>query len=233
MLPTDSTLASPWPATTPPIRVLIADDHAVVREGLRHVLSIETGFHVVGEAANGEAVLQLAASVDPDVVVLDLSMPHGNGLETTARLQSVAPRARVLVLSVHHRVEYVLQSLRMGARGYLRKDSLPAELREAVRVVHAGGTYFCTRIASRLDDRVAMLAHGGREATKPEMLTARERDVLIGVARGATSRQIGEELGISPRTVESHRESLMRKLGIRTVAGLARFAVEMGIVPDE
>jgi RNA polymerase sigma factor (sigma-70 family) len=212
--------------STPRIRVLIADDHAVVREGIRQVLSSGDAFEIVGEAGSGEEALQLAESLTPDVVMLDISMPRGNGLEVAPRIIERVPSARILVLSVHDREEYVLQSVRAGAHGYLRKDSSPSELREAVQAVHAGEAFFSAPVARQLSAALHAEARIDVAAEKLSKLSAREREVLLGIANGATNKEIAARLGISPRTVETHRESLMRKLDIRSVAGLTRFAVD-------
>ena len=212
----------------PPIRVLVCDDHAVVREGIRHVLAGEPGFEVVGEAANGEQALALARAHRPDVVVLDVTMPGESGLRIAPRLRAAVPGARVLILSMHDNAEYVREGVRAGASGYLLKDSAAGELRLAVRAVHAGGTYFSTDAARGLTAPPAPTAEED-DAPSSDVLTARERDVLAGVARGLTNKEIAVELGISHRTVETHRESLMRKLGIRTVAGLTRYVLDQGL----
>ncbi len=223
-----------------PIRVLVVDDHAVVREGIRHVLAGEPGFEVVGEAANGEQALALARAERPDVVVLDLTMPGENGLRVAPKLRAAVPGARVLIMSMHDNAEYVREGVRAGASGYLLKDSAAAELRLAVRAVHAGGSYFSTPAAqglSGLHDSADARGEDGRgdgargDGTLPpiDVLTARERDVLEGIARGLTNKEIAAELGISHRTVETHRESLMRKLGIRTVAGLTRYVLDLSL----
>jgi DNA-binding NarL/FixJ family response regulator len=215
-----------------PISVLVADDHAIVRTGIRHVLEGEVGFAVVGEAATGEEALALAAELQPDVTVLDISMPGQSGLQVAAELRRRAPGTRVLILSMHDNTEYVLETVRAGAHGYLLKDTAAVELRGAIRAVRRGESYFSPPIASRM--RAAL--QGALAPESPgalDQLTAREREVLVGVARGSTNREIAQELGISHRTVETHRESLMRKLGIRTVAGLTRFALEAGLVGRE
>jgi len=212
------------------ITVLVADDHAVVREGIRHVLSDAQGFDVVGEAASGAEAVQLAAQFDPNVVLLDVSMPGGTGLEVIGDVLRVAPQARVLILSVHDEAEYVLQAVRAGAHGYLRKDSSPNDLRDAVRAVDRGDTYFTPAMAIRLHDAVRGESNRISRASKLAQLTGRERDVLTGIANGETNKEIAARYGISPRTVETHRESLMRKLEIRSVAGLTRLAVEEGLV---
>lgn len=216
--------------TEPNIRILVADDHAVVREGIRHVLAAQHGFDIAGEAASGADAVRLAAECRPDVVVLDVSMPEGTGLEVIGDVRRAAPQARVLILSVHDEAEYVLQAVRAGAHGYLRKDSSPAELRDAVRAVDRGETVFSPAMAGRLTD--ALRVESGRLARESKLaqLTSRERDVLSGIANGETNKEIAARYGISPRTVETHRESLMRKLEIHSVAGLTRLAVEEGLV---
>jgi DNA-binding NarL/FixJ family response regulator len=214
--------------TAKPIRVLVADDHMIVRTGIRHVLESEPGFEVVGEAASGSEAVSLAGQLHPDVVVLDISMPDESGLEVAARLRSSAGAPRVLVLSMHSNTEYVLESVRAGAHGYLLKDTAATELRNAIRTVCRGDSYFSPPVASRLSAAV----RGEHEAHPSglDQLTGREREVLLGIIRGRTNKEIAAELGISHRTVETHRESLMRKLQIRTVAELTRFALGAGIM---
>ena len=185
------------------IRVVVADDHGVVREGIHHVLSGEAGFEIVGEAANSADAMVLVESLRPDVAVLDISMAGGSGLKLAARIRERLPEIRVLMLSMHDHPEYVLESVRAGAHGYLLKDTAAAELRHAIRAVEEGEAFYSPPVARRLSD-----------AVRGEL--ARERRT--------------SELGISHRTVETHRESLMRKLRIRTVAGLTRFALELGLI---
>jgi DNA-binding NarL/FixJ family response regulator len=210
-----------------PIRVLVADDHMLVRTGIRHVLESEVEFAVVGEAASGSEALALTAELHPDVVVLDLSMPGMTGLEVAGRLRASSPTTRVLILSMHDNAEYVLESVRAGAHGYLLKDTAATELRDAIRAVCAGESYFSPPVASRLTAAVRREQHA---VPGVDLLTGREREVLLGIARGGTNKEIAAELGISHRTVESHRESLMRKLQLRTVAELTRFALSTGLV---
>jgi DNA-binding NarL/FixJ family response regulator len=215
-----------------PIRVLVVDDHAVVREGIRHVLSDAAVFTVVGEAQSGVEAVASAARLQPNVVVLDISMPGGSGLHAVGELLDRVSGVRILMLSVHDDLEYVLESLRAGAHGYLRKDSTPAELREAIRSLHGGRTYYSPELASQMAE--ALRKGNGPKAGAPslatDVLTAREREILVHIAQGKTNKEIGVELGISTRTVEAHRDSLMRKLGIRTVAGLTRLALEQGLL---
>ncbi len=207
-------------------RVVIADDHHLVREGIRQVLMAGDEFDVVGEAGNGAEALRLAESLTPDVLVLDVSMPGQSGIEVTSALRDRASPVRVLVLSVHDHPQYVLAAVRAGARGYLRKDTEPAELRRAIRSVARGEAFFSPSIAHHLSAAI----QGGDEqetaARRLAALTPREREVLQGIAEGRTNKGIAQALGLSSRTVESYRESLMRKLGIYTVAELTRLALE-------
>ncbi len=213
--------------TGKPIRVLVADDHMIVRTGIRHVVESEPDFEVVGEAASGSEALSLASRLRPDVVVLDISMPDQSGLEVAASLRSMAGPPRVLILSMHDNPEYVLESVRAGAHGYLLKDTAGTELRNAIRAVCRGESYFSPPVASRLSAAV----RGEQDHHPLDQLTSREREVLLGIVRGRTNKQVAADLGISHRTVETHRESLMRKLEIHTVAELTRFAIEAGMLP--
>jgi DNA-binding NarL/FixJ family response regulator len=217
-----------------PLKVLVVDDHSVVREGLRRVLEEGSGgdLRVVAEAANGAEAVERAVREKPDVVLLDLTMPGpgGSGLAVVRTLRDRAPDARVLILSVHDDREYVLESVRAGAHGYLRKDSSPAEIRQAIHAVCAGDSFFSPPVARHL--AAAVQDGSQRPAGSLAALTARERDVLVGVASGRTNRETAAALGISVRTVETHRDSLMRKLGIHTVAELTRFALEHRLIAD-
>lgn len=210
-----------------PIRVLVADDHTIVRSGIRHVLESDAGFRVVGEAGSGGEALALAGKLHPDVIVLDISMPDQSGLEVAATLRQ-STDSRIVILSMHNNAEYVLESVRAGAHAYLLKDTAAAELRHAIRAVCRGESYFSPPVASRLTEAVRGERAPDRQAL--DQLTGREREVLLGIARGQTNKEIAAGLGISHRTVESHRESLMRKLQIRTVAELTRFAIGTGVI---
>ena len=214
------------------IRILVVDDHSVVREGIRHVLSDDARFVVVGEAASAAEAVRRAAELLPHVVVLDISMPGGSGLDAVGVLLERLPGVRVLMLSVHDDVEYVLESVRAGAHGYLRKDSAPAELREAIARVHAGDDYYSAPVAQQLAAALRRGATAVPVAKAPrarDVLTARELETLVHISEGLTNREIGVALGISTRTVEAHRDSLMRKLGVKTVAGLTRLVLEQGL----
>ncbi|NNG15857.1 MAG: response regulator transcription factor [Gemmatimonadales bacterium] len=211
------------------IRVLIADDHALVREGIRQVLADVEGFDIVAEAGRGDQALALAREHTPDVAVLDITMEGGSGLEVAALLRQELPATRVLILSMHDHAQYLLQAVMSGAHGYVLKDGQPGELREAVRAVSEGRTFYSPPVADKLTAALRGELEEQQRRNSLDLLTARERDVLKRVADGSTSKEIAAELGISPRTVETHRESLMRKLGIRNVAGLTRFALESGL----
>ena len=211
------------------IRVLVVDDHAVVREGIRGVLASTPGFDVVGEAGDGAEALRLVKELSPDVVVLDLTMPGMSGLDATAALHRQSTRVRVLILSMHDHPEYVLQAVRAGAHGYVLKDASPDELRTAVKTVHEGNAYFTPSAAQQLGAAVRGEVEAEEHRLLAERLTPRERDVLVRVARGLTNKEIASELGISPRTVETHRDGVARKLKMRSVAELTRFVMETGL----
>jgi DNA-binding NarL/FixJ family response regulator len=214
--------------TDPRIRVLIVDDHAIVRTGIRHVLASADDLDVVGEAGTIADAEAAAQRTTPDVIVLDLSIPDASGMSGLVRLRAAAEQAQIVILSMHDDPEYARLAVRTGASGYLLKDDAATDLRAAVRAVHRGGSFFSPSVARALATLTTAVA------TDPglEALTARERDVLAGIARGLTNKEIAYQLGIGRRTVESHRENLMTKLGIRTVAGLTRFAIEHGLVKE-
>jgi DNA-binding NarL/FixJ family response regulator len=213
------------------VRVMLVDDHAIVREGLRTVLAATPDMRVVAEAGSAEEALERIREVELDVVVLDLTLPGASGLDATTRLLAEQPGLRILILSVHDHSEYVLGAVRAGAHGYLRKDTSPGELREAIRAVARGESYFSPPVARQLS--AALRGDAGDSAlpaARLARLTPREREVLAGITAGETSRAIAERLGLSPRTVETYRENLMRKLEIHTVPGLTRFALEAGLL---
>ncbi|HEX9730180.1 MAG TPA: response regulator transcription factor [Gemmatimonadales bacterium] len=212
------------------IRVVIADDHAIVREGIRSVLEQTEDITVVAEASGGAEALAAVVEHRPDVVILDISMPDQSGLAVARRLQTTMPDTRVLVLSVYDNTEYVLEAVRAGAGGYLLKDSAPGDLRSAIRAVSAGETFFSPVVTERLGTALREEEDRGRDTDRLGRLTSRERDVLLLIAAGRTNKEAAAELGISHRTVESHRENLMKKLSIRTVADLTRFAVKSGLL---
>lgn len=213
-----------------PIRVLIVDDHAVVREGIRHVLSSDDDFDVAGEASGGVSAVELAETLSPDVIVLDISMPDLSGLDAARKIRTMLPDVSILILSIHDHPEYVLRSIEAGAQGYLRKDSSPGELRKAIRAVHEGGTFFGAPAVKHLADAAGRRGSDEGPLARSESLTPRERDVLVEIARGQTNKEIAARFDVSVRTIESHRESLLKKLGVRGTAGLTRFAIESGLL---
>lgn len=213
----------------PAIRVMLVDDHAIVREGLRRVFERDRDFEVVGEAGSADAALELLRSVPCDVLLLDVSMPGRSGLTVMPELAAFEQPPRALVLSMHDRPAYVVEAMRAGASGYLLKDMEPKKLRDAVRAVASGASYFPPSITERVGSELRAESERDAARTKLEGLTPRERDVLREITTGATNVEIAERLGIGRRTVESHREHLMDKLDIHTVAGLTRFAIECGL----
>lgn len=211
------------------MRVMIADDHAVVRQGIRAVLESVDGLEVVAEAGTGEEALELVGTRDPDVLVLDVNMPGSDGLEVTRTLREGGRDCRILILSMHDNPEYVLQALRLGADGYVLKDAGPAELREAVQTVWEGREYMSERVTHQLSIALRNEMEQDKRRGRLDNLTPREHEVMLQVAAGKTSREIAEDFGISHRTVETHRERVMAKLRMGSVADLTRFVVEMGL----
>jgi DNA-binding NarL/FixJ family response regulator len=214
-----------------PIRVLLADDHTLIRAGIRGLVEELPGVQVAGEAGDGHEALRLAEQLRPDVVLLDIGMPGLNGLEVTARLAKLDPAVRVVILSMHISEEYVLQALRAGAAGYLLKGSAVAELELAVRAVARGDSYLSPAVSKRVVDEY--VSRTGGAADPLAALTVRQREVLQLVAEGHTSKDIAQRLGLSYRTVETHRNQLMKRLDIHDVSGLVRFAVRVGMIRGE
>ena len=212
------------------MRVVLCDDHAIVRAGIRALLEREADLAIVGEASSGLEAVELAQALQPDAMLLDLSMPGGNGLDAIARIRSLAPRCRILVLSMHVAPEFVRPALRAGAHGSLVKGSGLGDLLRAVRTVAQGGQYLGGDVAAIVAEDV--IAADEREDDL-DRLTPREREVLQLVAEGQTNRLIALRLGLSPKTVDSHRTNLMRKLGLHDAQGLTRFAVRRGLVSPE
>ena len=211
-----------------PIRVLLADDHTLVLAGIRGLLTRLADVEVVGEAADGREALRLAEALRPDIVLLDIAMPGMNGLEVAQRLADADPAIRVVILSMHASEEYVLRTLRAGAAGYLLKDSAVAELELAIRAVARGETYLSPPVSKRVVDEYVMRTGGTPDPLAA--LTPRQREILQLVAEGHTSKDIAQRLGLSYRTVETHRNQLMKRLGVTDLTGLVRFAVRSGLV---
>ena len=213
------------------ITVLLAEDHTVVREGLRTLLNAEADLEVVGEAGTGRQAVALAKTLLPAVVVMDIAMPLLNGLEATRQIRKALPEAKVLILSAHSDDAYVEQVMALGASGYLVKQTSARVLAEAVREVHKGNTFFCPSVARQRQHRTGQSpANGGSIGKGSAQLSSREVEVLQLIAEGQPNKQVAAELGISIKTVEKHRQRLMEKLNIHDTAGLTRHAIAAGII---
>jgi len=209
------------------IRVLIADDHAMIRDGLASILAADARFEVAGMAADGRAALQLAQQLRPDLVLMDIAMPQLNGLEALRELQRRSPETRVLILSMFSTLEHVQQAFNAGASGYLLKESAGAELKEAIEQVNAGRRY----MSRSLEAHAGALLARGAQRTPLESLSRRERQILQLVVEGKSSSEIGTILHLSAKTVETYRSRMMQKLGVDGVPALVKFAVAHGITP--
>ena len=209
------------------IRVLIADDHGVVAEGLRHLVEAQDDMEVVAVVGDGREAVRMAGEAGPDIVLMDLSMPELNGADATCAIVQRDPRCRVIVLSMYAEREYVRRALKAGAIGYVVKRSAAKEVVDAIRSAHAGERYLSPRVAD------VLLDDPGERADPLGKLSAREREVLQLIAEGRTGAEIAERLALSQKTVETYRARLIEKLGIRDVPGLVRFAIQSGLVPLE
>lgn len=214
------------------VRIVIADDHAVVREGLRALVTAQPGLEVVGEAADGYEAWQRACTLRPDVLLLDLSMPRLGGAEAAARIAHDCPTVRILALTMHEERGYLTRLLRAGAAGYVLKRTAASELVRAIHAVAAGGTYVDPSLAGALLADRAMRAGGVPAASAAATLTMREEEVLRLVAHGHTNKEIGVTLDVSVKTVETHKANAMTKLGLQSRAALVRFALEAGWLAD-
>jgi DNA-binding NarL/FixJ family response regulator len=212
------------------IRIFLADDHAVVRDGLRFLLEAQPDFKVVGDAANGHAAVQLAQQLRPEVVIMDIAMPGMNGTEATRQIRQTCPETQVVILSMHATAEHIFQSLQAGARGYLLKESAGVEVVAAVRAVQAGHRYLSEAISEALVDDYLSQHQTSVPQNPLEQLSAREREILPLVAEGRSSAEIANIMSLSPSTVDTYRSRLMRKLGVEDVLSLVRFALEHGLI---
>lgn len=211
-----------------PIRILLADDHRLVRAGIRSLLANMAGVQVVGEAGDGREAIELIEVHRPHVVLMDIMMPGLNGLDSLARIAKEFPDSRVIMLTMNASEEYVLQAMRAGAAGYLLKNISPAELELAIRAVACGETYLNSVASKHVID--GYLSRVGDQKTPHERLTPRQREVLQLIAEGFTTKEIGQELRVTVKTVETHRSQLMQQLNIHDIAGLVRYAVGAGII---
>jgi DNA-binding NarL/FixJ family response regulator len=211
-----------------PLRVMLADDHTLVRAGLHKLLDAIPSVQVVGEAGDGQTLLELAAQHHPDVVLMDIAMPGLNGLEATARLLQDSPAVRVMILSMHQSEEYVGRALRLGASAYLLKDAAPMELELALAAVMRGETYLSPAVSKGVVSDYVQRLRSDDQAGDP--LSARQREVLQRIAQGLSTKEIARQLDLSVKTVETHRTSLMKQLDVHEVTGLVRYAIKMGLV---
>ena len=206
---------------------MIADDHPVVRKGLQSCLSKQDRLKVVGEACDGEEAYAKALELMPDVVLMDISMPKRDGLVVTQALRQAAPKLKILILSVHNNKEYIFRIIQSGAHGYVSKEASTEELMDAIESVCQGEVFFSPEVAKAALNQ--LVSNGGRKEPF-EQLTSREREVLVLIAEGQSNKEIANHLGIGVRTIETHRERIMRRLDIHSVAGLTRFAIANGLV---
>ena len=212
------------------IKVLVADDHPVVRKGLQLLLARQGHLRLAGEACDGDEALRKTRELKPDVVLMDISMPGMNGLAVTEVLRKELPQIKVLILSVHNNKEYIFRVIQAGAHGYVSKEAPPEEVLRAIESVHEGEPFFSEDIArAALNEFVSS---GGKKEPFAH-LTSREREVLVLIAEGQSNKEIATKLGIGVRTIETHRERIMRRLGIHSVAGLTKYAIANGLISLE
>jgi DNA-binding NarL/FixJ family response regulator len=211
------------------VKVLIVDDHAIVREGLKAVLQIDPRLHVVGEASNGKQAIQMARALKPDVVLMDLIMPVMDGIEATRQIAAQCPMSKLLVLSSYPEKDLVERAVAAGATGYLLKHSASGEVLRAIHQVHKGAAFFSAAVARMLSDFTA----GGVKMHTSTQLTTRQNEVLRLIAEGNCNKEIATHLGISIKTVEKHRQELMSRLNIHTIAGLTRYALAKGFISTD
>jgi two-component system response regulator NreC len=211
------------------VTLVLADDHPIIRQGLRHLLEDEPEFRIVGEAGDGVEALLLVERLKPQILVVDMMMPGMNGLEVLRQVKKLSPYTRAIVLSMQSADAYVIEALKNGAAGYVLKETGPGELVKAVREVTQGNQFLSAKLLERLQVNGERLADAPTDAY--ETLTVREREIFQMTAEGRTSQEIGEKLMISPRTVEVHRSNLMEKMGLHNQADLIRQAIKRGILP--
>lgn len=220
-------------AAKPPIRLVLVEDHAILREGLKALIELEADFHVVGEFPSVEESLDGIRDLQPDLVITDLALPGRSGIELLGEIRKLSPRTRKLVLTGHESEEYIRAALNAGADGYVLKDANSAELNLAIRTVSVGQQFLCKAIASKI--LMGYLSGDQRPACTPitQAITGREREVLTRIALGNSNKLIARELGVSPKTVEKHRSNLMRKLQLHNAAAITMFAIRNGMTGSE
>ncbi|MEI6313530.1 MAG: response regulator transcription factor [Syntrophus sp. (in: bacteria)] len=212
------------------ISVLLVDDHAMFREGLKLLLEIKTDLQVVGQAADGREAVRMVKTLNPEMVLMDIFMPELNGIDATEQIKEFNQRIKVIILSMYATTEHVYQSFKAGADGYLLKELAGAEVIKAIRTVHAGKRYLCDNISSLMIDDYIKSREKSDEDNPLRLLSQREREVLQMLAEGKPSTKIAETLHLAPSTVETYRYRLMQKLGISDLPGLIKFALQRGII---
>ena len=213
------------------IRVLLADDHTVVRDGLRSLLAAQGDMTVVGDAANGREAVMQVQKMGPDVVIMDIAMPELNGIEATCQVHESCPSTKVVILSMYSSVEHISRALQAGAKGYVMKESAGRELVEAVRSVHVGRLYLSQQIAEAMLNDYVNIRQSNPSKSPLESLSRREKEILQLVVEGKSSAEISDVLYLSPKTVGTYRSRLMLKLGISDLLGLLKFAIQNGLTP--
>lgn len=217
-------------ATAHPIRVLLVDDHRILREGVRALLAGEPGIKVVGEAEDGESAVLQVDIVKPDVVLMDMVMPRLSGLEATARIKARHPKVVILIMSMHDNDEYVQQVIKAGASGYVLKGVTGDDLVRAIKAVHEGASFVDPAIAAKLVEDYVHRVRGDLPSDPKALLTPREREILVLVAEGHSNHEIAARLYLSKKTVETHRSNIMRKLDLHDVTELVKYALRRGII---
>lgn len=215
------------------ITVILADDHAVVRDGLRYLLEAQSDIEVVGDAADGREAVEMVAQLKPNVAIVDITMPELNGIDATIQMRQVCPSTEVIILSMHANKRHIARALQAGAHGYLIKESAGTEVIKAVRVVNDGHRYLSQTISDVVIDEYVSQWHIMENRDSLELLSTREREVLQLVVEGKSSAEIASILNLSPKTVESYRSRLMQKLDISDIPSLVKFAIQQGLTPLE
>jgi two-component system response regulator NreC len=212
------------------IRLLVADDHKIFRQGITKLLEQEPDLQVVGEAADGREAVKKATELKPDLVLMDIAMANLNGLEATRQIKKVLPETKIIMVTMHKNEEYILQSFQAGASGYILKEGAVEELVNAIRSIHQDKSFLSPTISKTLIDAYLRKMETGKTETPFDLLTDREREVLQLIAEGYTNREVAKSLFISVKTVEAHRAHIMQKLNIHDVAKLVKYAIQKGLV---
>jgi len=212
------------------VKLLLADDHKIVRQGIKKLLEEEPDLQVAGEAANGREAVKKATELKPDVILMDITLSNLNGLEATKQIKKVLPDVKVIMLTMHKNEEYVLQSFQAGASGYILKEGAVEELVSAIRSIHQDQSFLSPSISKTLIDAYLRKMETGKTETPFDLLTDREREVLQLIAEGYTNREVAKSLFISVKTVEAHRAHIMQKLNIHDIAKLVKYAIQKGLV---